>query len=227
MPSKEELFQRYSQEILHAYNESSRIPKLTTIERIDTSQLPGFEKFAKKFLIPSEYFLESQVIIVRPFADFVTLSEFQYIIDTLNQISAIRIERDNPPDGTLIDQAIERISYVQPDFIIIPVRFFVILNRQNFSNDPIIRFENGNQYYINRGQRLKILWSNKYIKLNEIIIGSSNDSCWLYKSANDERLRVEFTDEGGFKYQLLIETIFKYRPPMPPNVAIIQFPEEK
>lgn len=227
-PNKEEIFLKYAQEIRNAYYENSRIPVLATIRREENIRSPDFLKIGKEFLIPEEFFDPDHVIITRPFADFVELSEFQYIIGVLNQTSDRKTQCCHVPDYSTINSAIEAISGITtPDFIVIPIAFFVGLHSGSVgSGAASVRYESDNHpYYVGSGSRLRILWSNKYIKLNEILIGSSRDSFWLFKSNDDDRLWVEFKDLRQTKVSLLVETKFKYLPPPADKISVVEFPD--
>lgn len=113
-----------------------------------------------------------------------------------------------------------------PNFIIMPVAFYVQLHQQIRAGNPVIRYgTNGDSYYVGTGERLRILWSNKFINLNEILIGSSERSTWYYKPHDNVRLKVEFMEEDINNLALLVETVFKFVPPSPNTISNIQFPE--
>lgn len=224
-----ELTQKYSEEIRQIYNESSVVPHLARLRREDNPQAPGFLQIGKKFIIPRDFFEVGHIIIVRPFAEFVKLSEFQYAIDVLREIPDEPISSENPPDGEMINDAIAATpELVEPDYIIIPIAFFVDLHTMSrASRYPIIQYKNGQAYYNYAGRNLHVLWSNKYISLNEIIIGNSRDSLWLFKSDNGgNRLTVEFFfEEPETNPILLVQTIFRFHPPPAGRICVIKFPE--
>ena len=226
---EKELAKKYSDEILQIYNDNSPVPLLAVPRKEDDSQASGFIKIAKKFLMPREYFEPNQVVIMRPFADFVELSEFQYLIDILKQTEGKHAEASQNPNQNLINASIEAISSLtQPNYIIIPIAFYVSLHMESRGRGhPLIDYGRSSQgYYVGGRSRLRILWSNKYIKLNQKIIGSNRDGQWLYKSDSNERLRVEFELNEPTNLTLLVETIFKYRPPSPDKVSVIDFPAD-
>ena len=226
---EEDLIQRYSEEIQQQYYQSSRIPLLATMRREPDAQAPHFLKFARRFRIPREFFWDGRIIIVRPFADFIVYSEYQYFIDVLKETSDNRTMSETTPDIEMINSAIGSISGLTgPDFILIPIAFFVSLHALNRASGlSIIEYDRGHAYYNYADRRLRILWSNKFINLNEIIIGNSRNGLWLFKSANaDNRLTVRFDlDETGADAILLVQTVFRYHPPSSENVSVIEFPE--
>ena len=227
---EEGLIQRYSEEIRQQYCQGSRIPLLTTLRREPDAQAPDFLKIARRFKIPRDFFEEDHIIIVRPFSDFVELSEYQFIIDRLKEASRNRSRYETQPTVEMINQAIRSISgLTQPNFIIIPIAFYVDLHQKSRNSRlPVIQYEDGQTYYNYKFGRLRVLWSNKFINLNEIIIGNSEDSEWLFKSADGEnRLTVEFyLDESPMNIILLVQTVFRFRPPPAERIAVIEFPED-
>lgn len=227
--NRQELFLKYTQEIHQTYRENSLVPVLTTIQKEEDTQALGFVKIGKRFLVPQEFFEVNHVIIMRPFADFIELSEYQYIIDTMKETHHTHARCRQSPDYQIINEAIETIiGITEPNFIILPLAFFVSLHEGSRRPDgPPIRYDNDRHpYYVDNGSRLRILWSNKYIKLNEMIIGNSRDSLWLFKSNDDERLKVEFVDVEQGDVTLLVETVFRYQPPPPDRLSVTEFPEE-
>jgi hypothetical protein len=225
---EKQLIQRYSKEIREEYYKRSRVPLLATIRREPNAQAPNFLKLGRRFIIPREFFEESHVIIVHPFAEFIELSEYQYLIDTLRETSVHHVQSNTPPDEKIMDDAIRKISgFTEPNYIIIPIAFYVDLHvLSRASRFPIIQYENGQAYYNLAGKRLRILWSNKFIHLNEIIIGNSEDGLWLYKSADDNRLTVRFYfEEHEVNPMLLVQTVFRFEPPPSEKIFVIKFPE--
>ena len=92
---------------------------------------------------------------------------------------------------------------------------------------PKIIYESGGQpYYIFGKYKIKILWTNKFIKLNKIILGNKNDSKWEFKQ--DEitggRLTIKFSRNGNDS--LLLSTAFKFHPPSTNKVYFIGFTNE-
>ena len=224
-----QLTHRYSQEIRREYNQRSRVPILAIPQRERNAQAPDFLKFARRFKMSREFFEEGHIIIVHPFAEFIERSEYQYLIDILKETSRNRISSDTSPDIEMINSGIMSISSLtEPNFVIIPIAFYVGLHALNrASGVPVIQYDGGHAYYNYASRQLRILWSNKFINLNEIIIGNSRDSLWLFKSANgDNRLTVRFDlDETGTNAILLVQTVFRYHPPSAENVSVIEFPE--
>jgi hypothetical protein len=226
---EKQLIQRYYEEIRQEYYKRSRVPLLATLRRESDAKAPNFLKLGKKFIIPRELFEESHVIIVHPFAEFIELSEYQFLIDTLRKTSIHHVQSKTAPNQKIIDNAIIRISgYTEPDYIIIPIAFYVDLHAlSRASRFPTIQYENGQAYYNFAGKRLRILWSNKFINLNEIIIGSSKDGLWLYKSFDgNDRLTVRFYfEEPEINPILLVQTVFRFLPPSREKISVIEFPE--
>jgi len=222
-----ELVLKYCEEIRQTYKEMSHVPVIAVVRKELEAQALGFEKIAKRFLMPREFFEPNHVIMVRSFADFVELSEFQYMIYRLKQVSNRRTQLNTPPTYQMIDAAIEAIcGLTNPNYIIIPIAFFVELHMATRpSGLRLIQFERHDSFYAFGNLRLRIMWSNKYIKLNEIIVGSSDDSLWLFKSDSDERLKVDFAEEGQDNVALLVETIFRFSPPQADRVSVMEFPE--
>jgi len=230
-----DLFQKYSKEIHEEYERNSRIPFLSRIQVETNLRAPDFIKFERRFVIPRDLFEPDHLIIVRPFAESIVLSEFQYIIDALRQASPARCKSKTLPNKDTVDNAVsDLLSLTTPNYMIIPIAFNVELTlaslRTKFRAVPFIEYAKGGEYFNYAGNRLRILWSNKYIKLNEIIIGNSKDSQWLFKSekhAHDDRLRVRFeVNQEDPDPTLLIQTIFKYVPPMQEKVYVISYPAE-
>jgi len=238
MPSsrEEKLIQEYSTEIQRLYQERSIIHYLTTVKRELNSEAPDFLKIGRRFIIPRTFFEEGHHIIVHPFADFIELSEYQYIIDTLkkefytfNEASTHDIKSNDLPNKKFLDDAINDIrDFTEPNYMIVPIAFY--LHFYQLSRDtkkPCINFDSGTAYYEYERKRLRILWSNKFIRLNEIIIGNSRDSLWLFKSANgDERLtvKIDFNDTSADP-TLLVQTVFRFQSPKHGKVNILRFSE--
>jgi len=226
---EEGLIQRYREEIRQQYSQGSKVRLLTTLRREPDAQASDFLKIARRFKIPRDFFEEDHIIIVRPFSDFVELSEYQFIIDELKEASRNRSRYETLPTVEMIDHAIRSISgLTQPDFIIIPIAFYVDLHQKSRNSRlPVIQYEDRQTYYNHGFGRCRVLWSNKFINLNEIIIGNSQDSEWLFKSANGEnRLTVEFhPDDSPLNIILLVQTVFRFHPPPPERIAVIEFPE--
>lgn len=224
-----QLIQKYSEEIRQQYNQGSRVPLLATPQREPSPQAHGFLKFGRRFIIPREHFREGVLIIVRPFADGIELSEYQYLIDTLRQTSSQHTRSERSPDREMINNAIERVlGSTRPNYMIVPIAFFVDLHNWDTTlGSSIIQYQNGHAYYTYAEQRLRVLWSNKFISLNEIIIGSSRDGLWLFRSANgDERLTARFYfEEEEPNPILLVQTVFRFQPPAPEQISVIDFPE--
>ena len=156
------------------------------------------------------------------------LSEYQYLIDVLGETSRHRIHSEKPPDKEMIDDAVRTVSSLtEPDYIIAPIAFYVGLHALSRSSRfPVIQYEEGQAYYNYAKRRLRILWSNKFIRLNELIIGNSRDSLWLFKSSNGAgRLTVQFYfEEPEPNPILLVQTVFRFRPPSPERMYVIKFP---
>jgi hypothetical protein len=229
-----DLFQKYAKEIHKEYEQNSRIPLLSRIQAETDPQALNFMKFGRRFIVPREYFEPGRLIIVRPFAESILLSEYQCIIDALREASTARHESQTPPNRTIIDNAVsELLRLTRPDYIIIPIAFLVELSRASMrTRSPDTRFieyDRGSEYYNYAGCRLNILWSNKYINLNEVIIGNSQDGLWLFKPevpGHDDRLTVRFEVNEGLDPTLLVQTIFKYIPPAREKVYVISYPVE-
>lgn len=225
-----ELTRKYTEEIRQQYNKGSIVPLLANVRRETDAQAPDFFKFARRFIIPRELFDEGHIIIVRPFADFVVHSEYQHFIDVLKETSVNRPISETAPDIEMIDSAIESISNLtQPNFIIIPIAFYVSLHAlSRAARQPVINYENGQQFYDCISGRLRILWSNKFINLREIIVGNSRDSSWLFKSANgNERLTAEFyLEDPRTNPILLVQTVFRFLPPPAERIRVIEFPQD-
>jgi len=221
--------QKYIDEIHLRYNQKSVVPYLTTVREETNSSAPNFIKIGRRFKIPREYLEEDHIIIVYPFARFVELSEYQYIIDILRKTSTVKACSDAKPTIELIDRAIARIwNTTIPNYIIIPIAFYVDLHMvSRSSNIPIIHYEGRNAFYRYRNRRLRVFWSNKYISLNEIIIGSSGDSQWLFKPADGgSRMTVKFFTEDAENLMLLVKTVFRFIPPQPERLSTVEFPEK-
>ena len=115
--------------------------------------------------------------------------------------------------------------------MIVPISFFVNIHnwgtRYTNKRPALIEYIKGDAYYKYFGGKMKILWSNKYIKLNEIIIGSKDDSIWEYQPDinSNERITIKF-EPDGIDGILFINEVFKYIPPSPENISIIKFPPE-
>jgi hypothetical protein len=225
-PRETELITRYSNEISQIYERSSRVPILTTPRLEHNAAAEDFIKIGKRFLIPREFFEPNHYIVMKPFSNFIELSEFQYLIDTLLQIKENRIRCQEEPSSEIINSAITNIiTETCPNFMIVPVSFFVHMHTQNRSRLIDYR-EDSREYYNGYGMApLRIIWSNKYVRLNQIIIGNSNDSIWMYKGGNFGRLLIEF-ENTGLDLSMLIQTVFRYIPPPSNNLSVIDFPEE-
>jgi len=222
--------ERYTKELLEFYYRESRLESLTTIRK--NEQLTDALMLAKKVNLPQ---IRKGVIIgLTSLIQGLQLGEFQYIIDTLNKADANVQEYKRLPNREIIDEARYKLSYNRPDFIIIPVRFFVHIHNWGMplpgsAGRSVIAYENHGAYYHVGGDRMKILWSNKFIRLNEIIIGSKNEGLWEYRpdESTGERVTVRFDKEWPMaEPTLLLKTVFRYTPPPPERVSIIRFPPE-
>lgn len=220
--------QRYAQEIHQLYEDKSKIPFMTQTREERDPRAHGFLRIEKRFRIPREHLADDVIMVTYPFAETIVYSEFRYLIDRLSAISSIRTEYSHIPDRITIDQAISRVlDHSIPDFIVIPIDFYVDLHRWATQlPNPVIQYDGPNAYYLQSNCRLRILWSNKFVRLNSIIIGSLNDSIWNFIRGNDNRrLTVEF-EENGDETLLLVQTRFRYDEPQPDQVSIIDFPSE-
>lgn len=228
---EKKLIQEYCEEIRSGYRSESKVPLLATLRREPNPHAPNFLKIGKKFEIPKEFFEPGHRIIVRPFADFVALSEYQFLIDMLKNVSTHHIQSDNLPNMEMVDEAVRAIcEFTRPDYIIVPIAFYMDFHQWSRVSGkiPCINYDNRQAYYRYGGIHLRVLWSNKFIRLNEIIIGNSRDGEWLFKSANgDERLTVRFYFEQQHANPiLLVQTVFRFRPPAPQEIYVIEFSED-
>jgi len=226
---EEQLIQEYSEEIRRLYHERSKVPLLADLQKECALEAPNFLKIGKKFIIPRKYFVGHR-IIVHPFVDFVVLSEYQYLINTLKETSANHIRSNTSPNKEMIDKAISEISeFTEPNYMVVPIAFYVMFHEwSRDSKLPCVDYYKGQAHYSYAGKKLRILWSNKFIHLNEIIIGNSRDGKWYFKPANgNERLTVKFYFEEQLSDPvLLVQTVFRFQSPSPKKVYVIEFPAE-
>jgi hypothetical protein len=226
---EKELIQKYAEEIRHQYNQWSRVPFLAKTRKETNTDAPDFLKIERRFRIPRDAFEENHLLVVRPFAETIELSEYQYIIDVLKNLPTIPLQASIIPSKEMLDNAInELLNTTVPDYIIIPLAFMVDLSMASLRlKFPFIEYKDGNEYYTYEGKRLHILWSNKFITLNEIIIGCSKDSIWFFKAVDDdERLNVRFDlPNHELNPVLLIQTIFRFCPPPDAMIRVIKFPK--
>lgn len=229
-PNDDTQVSRYIQEIRRIYREKSRVPLLSRIQIETNPNAPNFQKIGKRFVIPHEYFEPGHHIIVHPFAEFMVLSEFQYVIDTLRETVNADTESNSPPDMSMIDSAVTSMFARRPrpaDYIIVPIAFYVDLHKWvRPSRRPVIYYEDRQACYSYLEMRLRLLWSNKFINLNEIIVGNSHDSLWRYKpSDKNEMLTVDFSFDE-LDPILRVQQVFKFEPPSPENIFVIRFSED-
>ena len=224
----EEDIKRYTSEIKEFYYNNNIVDHLSIVEK--KYEIPNALQIARKFILP---FIDKNIyLVLSPFVQGIQMAEFQYIIDQLKKSGRHNIKSNKLPDRELIENAILKIPpYSKSSFMIVPVAFFVEMHRWGMvptNSHHFIRYEEDRMpYYHFREEKIKIIWSNKFINLNEIIIGSKMDSLWQYKpdKEKDERITIKFetTPEGE---TLLLKTVFRYTPPPTEYISIIEFPEE-
>jgi len=218
---------RYTNEILEFYYDNNRVNHLSLVQKED--ELLDALQIAKKIILP---FIEKNVyIVLSPLVQGIQMTEFQYIINQLKEKGKDNLKSDKLPDRKIIENGIQKLlPFTKPDFMIVPIGFFVDMHRWGIpmtDSYHIIKYQDKYPFYHFREERLKIIWSNKFVNLNEIIIGNKEHSLWQYKAdeETDERITIKF--ERGLEGEtLLLKTVFKYTPPYSENISIIEFPEE-
>lgn len=224
--NKKEVIEKYTKDILDYYYKSSRVQFLTTVKKVNEITEPKYigHKIQLKpdLFEPNVYYEFSRLI------QGMQMAEFQKIIDELNKKKNHYVKHNKLPNKEIIDSAIDKIdTYSNPDFMIVPIAFFTDMHKWGMpieSKYHILTYKNHHPQYDYLGNKILILWSNKFINLNNIIIGRKEDSEWQYipdKQTNN-RLTVRFQED----YTLFLQTIFKYIPPHPEEISIIEFPEE-
>jgi len=119
---------------------------------------------------------------------------------------------------------------VSPDFMLVPISFFVDMHdwgmNLNYPSGGTISYDKRQIYYNYLGKRCRIIWSNKFLNLSEIIIGNSMNSLWRYRpdEYNGKRVTIRITPKG-MDGVLLVKTDFEYHPPLSDEVSIISFPD--
>jgi len=223
------IIEKYTQDIKRYYYDHNILDHLTIIE--ENPNIIDPKQIAIKISLPFDMFEENVYVEFSRIIQGMQMTEFQYVIDELQKGKINYIEYNVPPNKKIIDEAILLLpQYKQVDYMIVPISFFMDMHKWGMPIDSlyhIITYDNNYPYYNILGEKIKILWSNKFIKLNNIIIGSKNDNLWQYKpdDATNERLTVNFSKENN-KNILLLKTIFKFIPANPEYISIIKFPEE-
>jgi hypothetical protein len=227
---EESQIRKYTKELLKSYYEDSRLESLTTVRK--NEYLTDALTLGKRIILPQ--FEENVIMIQTPLIQGLQLGEFQYIIDALNKSSVNVQEYKDLPNREIIDEVHSKLLHSRPDFMIIPISFFVDVHNWGMRLDgstglSVMTYRGRSAYYDVGGDRMRILWSNKFVRLNEIIIGSKSDSLWQYRpdESTGERVTIRFEREKATSEPtLLLKTVFKYTPPPPENVSIIRFPPE-
>jgi len=224
----EEIKENYRTEMLKYYYSDSRLDHFTTIT--SSQEILDSLKLAKYINIPKDTLDGNVYLVTSSIVQSITMGEYRYAVNNINSIEENIIISETSPNKEIINEAIVKsMNYSIPDFIIIPVEFFVdihkwgmpITNKKHYST---IFYEDNMPFYRFGSYNLKILWTNKYIDFNNIIIGSKHNSMWIYKpdKPTGERLTIKF-ERTPQKDTLLLQTVFKFHPPNPDTVTIIKF----
>ena len=233
MWSNEEIkyINKYINDIKEFYYKYSYLPYLTTL--IDNPKLENALKFEKRYLL--EHFQLSPSIFweFSRITQGIQMAEFQYVIDRLKENAIVPdniIEFSELPNQHIIQQAIFKIySLNKPIFMIVPIAFFTDMHKwgMRYDSPHQIVWEGGHAFFKIFDQKINIIWSNKFVKLNEIIIGNKRESKWYYKpdEKTGERLTVKF-ESDNLDTILILKAVFKYHTPQPREISIIKFPSE-
>jgi len=224
-----DLIQKYTDEMLDYYKKYTLLEYLTTLKPVQEISDPLY--LSKKIIIPKEILNGLAIGLFSNFIRSIQMGEFQYIIDQLRNYKINEFYSEEFPDRKMINNGINMLlKNTKPDFMIVPIEFFVDMHHWGMRFDlgypPVLKYDETLPIYHYRDHMLKIMWSNKFINLKEIIIGNNSDSEWLYKpdKHTNERITIEFEREIGDDV-LLTQTIFKYIPPYPECISIIRFDE--
>jgi hypothetical protein len=234
MWSKDELssIKKYKTELLTYYKNNSRLKYLTQVVKND--KLNDYESIGKKYLLPNFRLEPNTYWVLSSFIQGLAMGEFQYIINSLisldkNQQQTIKYNK--LPNNDIIENALEKLDdYMEPNYMIVPINFFVDMHNWGMKligEHYIINYKNEAASYNSSRGELKIIWSNKFINLNQIIIGDKNRSSWQYipDSETGDEITIEFEPEIS-DAKLFLQERFKYLPPYNDEISIIEFPKE-
>jgi len=234
MWSEDELvsIKKYKNELLTYYRNNSRLKYLTQV--IKNNTLIDYETFGKRYVLPNFRLEPNTYWVLSRFLQGLAMGEFQYIINTLINLDKNKkqtIITDKLPNDDVIESAIEKLDdYIKPNYMIVPINFFVSMHDWGMKLTEkyhFINYRNGVASYNSSKGELIIVWSNKFIKLNQIIIGDKNRSSWLYlpDTETDDEITINF-EPDAIDATLFLQERFRYMPPHNDEISIVEFPEE-
>lgn len=226
--SPEEFIEKNTKEIIKFYYQQSRLDNIATL--IKNKNLYQSKKLGKRINIPRDALFTNVDIVWSKIIMGLTIAEFQYIIDVINENVSEEKTYNHYPTKKMIDNKILSLinQGINPNYMITPIGFYMKFFEWSPFKDSNsrIRYDKGIQYYCYAGQNLRIIWSSKYIKLNKLIIGSKLNSKWYYEPDEEnqnERIIVKFDLE---KYELLLLETFNYVAPNPSEISVLVFTED-
>lgn len=223
------ILSNYITKMINNFKTSSVVPSICTM--IKNNEIKNALKFSKKYdlgkMNPNTFYSFSRLV------QSITWGEFNYIVDQLKKSSSY-IQEYKMPDKNIINTSISKIIGVKPDIMIVPVDFFVNMHQwgMKYEEDgtpPVIKYEDKIPYYYYDDEtKLRIIWANKAININEIIISKKENNIWEYKTYSETNERIYFNFEHNIDTDYLFyESLFKYYPPKDDKIFCIKYSTTK
>jgi len=215
----QEKIRELEEQIHSTYRNYSRIDDICITNAVPLDQRRNqFRQFAKRFLIERQHITdETHFLIFDNFGSGVARSELNYLIHELNQNS----QTTNIPEVTLANIR-EQVEVMHnnghtPNVIFMPIEYYHTIHEWNMQpfQEGLIDRNLGDSLVVNRNAILKVIFSNKYVPFENVIITSRENNLWEYRAdeRTDSRLtaKMDWELEDPINAILLVKTVFNYQ----------------
>lgn len=207
-------------QIRTAYNSASIIDNVCTPTAVPPETRPNtFRQFVNSWLIERQHILdESHHLILGDLGEEVARNEIREIINRIGNSCKPRTVQDLTI--TEIRTSVQQLQShgFRPNRIFLPIEYFHEVIEWNHSSERTIA-QYGGQYgsvtdsiYIDSSMILKVIYSNKYIPLDRVIITSKEANKWEFRpdAETNGRLTAKFNWDMNdpVNTSLLVRTVF-------------------
>jgi len=198
-------FERLRNILLNRYYERSIVDEAVTTRNYnpDTDNAKEFRQIGSSGKFESNPFSDSSHFLDLLFeqeADNIILGEKKYLVDTMLKQEIEPKFMDQFTYDNLLNVINLKFQTTEPSVIFMPLTLFSRI-RMEWWKQPqrkLFEVQGGNHRLVLGGNRPKpqLIWSNKYMPFDSIVIASKRVGEWIGKPKLRERVRVTLSDDN-------------------------------